>query len=450
MGLDFLFLYEHIVRELENDCLIMAELERRGYSCELFQLMDRKKLKYFFSKKPRVIVTSAMYDNETLNSFVYNNVGKLNKVVNLHWEEVLSREQEESRFYSFTENARKCTHICWGEKAKQRIVRKGVPENNAVITGAVQLDFLYPMFDGYFKSRSELAKEFSLNEDKRWFCYVSSFSCALMDDKEVEELNAMTDLDFAGFKAVGARSMKVTLDWFDRLLNEDEYKDVELIYRPHPCEWQSPVLDVMKKKHANFHVISDYSVKQWVKASDFILTWMSTSIAEIYFAKKSCIVVRPEPLFDDYDPVTFEGVNAVDNYDALKAELSKKNHGFPIDEDGLKSHYHVDYDYPAYMRICDLLEWTINNPPRDIPFGEGYKPRFNFVKFVVLFFLKSMNTLHINPHWFDRLLGKKITDATERYMGYYKKARVSKKELRKKIDEMRSYINAADIKKREI
>ena len=49
MGLDFLFLYEHIVRELENDCLIMAELERRGYSCELFQLMDRKMLKYFFS-----------------------------------------------------------------------------------------------------------------------------------------------------------------------------------------------------------------------------------------------------------------------------------------------------------------------------------------------------------------------------------------------------------------
>ena len=112
MALDFLILYEHIVRELDCDALIMAELRRRGYSVELFQLMDRKKLKYFFWKKPRVIVTSAMYDNETLNSFVYNNVGKVNRVVNLHWEEVLSKEQEESNFYNLNENAAKCVHVC--------------------------------------------------------------------------------------------------------------------------------------------------------------------------------------------------------------------------------------------------------------------------------------------------------------------------------------------------
>lgn len=449
MALDFLFLYEHIVREFENDALIMAELERRGYSCELFQLMDRKKLKYFLWKKPRVIVPSAMYDNETLNSFVYNNVGKLDKVVNLHWEEVLSREQEESDFYSFNGNARKCTHICWGEKAKERIVRKGVPENNAVVTGAVQLDFLYPMFDGYFKTRKELAEEFSLDTNKRWLCYVSSFSCAFMDDKEVEELNAMTDLDFTGFRDVGVRSMDVTFEWFDRLLSESDYKDVELIYRPHPCEWQSPPLEEMKRKHKNFHVISDYSVKQWVKSSDIILTWMSTSIAEIYFGKKSCIVVRPEPLFDDYDPVTYEGVSAADSYEKLKVALAAEDIPFPIDEEGLKSHYDVDYDYPAYMRICDLLEWTIKNPPRDFPFSEGYKPRFNLLKFIALFCFKAMNTLCIDPNWFF-FLGKRFTSSVKRYMGYYSKARLSKKQIRAKVDELRGYIDRANIQKREI
>ncbi|MEG2634197.1 MAG: hypothetical protein RSA97_06345, partial [Oscillospiraceae bacterium] len=240
MAIDFLFLYEHIVREFENDCLVMAELERRGYKSELLQLMDRKKLKYFTWKKPRVIVTSAMYNNETLNSFVYNNVGRVDKVVNLHWEEVLSREQEESEFYSLTENARKCTHICWGNAAKQRIVAKGVPETNTEITGAVQLDFLYPEFSGYFKSRADIAVEYGLDPSRRWLAYISSFSCAFMDDKEVDELNKMTDLDFKGFKEVGGRSMNVTLDWFDRLL--DEQPDIELIYRPHPCEWQSPPL----------------------------------------------------------------------------------------------------------------------------------------------------------------------------------------------------------------
>ncbi len=441
MALDFLILYEHVVREFENDCLLVAELERRGYSAELYQLMDRKKLKYFTWKKPKVIVTSAMYNNETLNSFVYNNVGKLQKVVNLHWEEVLSREQEESEFYSLTENARKCTHICWGEATKKRIVGKGVPENNAVVTGAVQLDFLYPEFDGYFKSREQLAAQFDLDPDKRWLCYVSSFSCAFMDDKEVEELNAMTDLDFKGFKEIGARSMTVTLDWFDRYLTE--HPEEILIYRPHPSEWQSPPLDEMKKKHPNFRVISDFSVKQWVKACDVVLTWMSTSIAEIYFAKKSCIVVRPEPLFDDYDPVTYENCRAADSYEKLAEALRADDCPFPIDESQMQEHYDVDPGRPAYKRICDLLEETYKNPPRDLPFSEGYTPRFNCLKFFVLIGLHLMNGLHINPHWFD-FRGKSFTDPTERLIGYSKKAYVPKREMRAKVKELRGYIDRGD------
>lgn len=439
MALDFLILYEHIVREFDNDCLIMAELERRGYSVALLQLMDRKKLRYFTWKKPKVIVTSAMYDNETLNSFVYNNVGTLNKVVNLHWEEVLSREQEESEFYNLNENAAKCTHICWGNAAKERIVKNGVPENNAVVTGAVQLDFLYPQFDGYFKPRAQLAQEFSLDANKRWLCYVSSFSCAFMDDKEVAELNDMTNLDFKGFKEIGARSMYATLAWFDRQLAE-QGEETELIYRPHPNEWNSPPLTEMEQKHKNFHVIRDYSVKQWVKESDVILTWMSTSIAEIYFAKKTCLVLRPEPLFDDYDPVIYEGVNAIDSYEALVAALAQDDHPFPIDETQMDYHYDIDYGYPAYMRICDLLEWTYHNPPRDIPFSAGYKPRFNLLKYIVLIGLHIMIGLRINPHWF-RFLGKGFAAQTERLMDYYRKAYVSKKEIRKKIDALKGYLS---------
>jgi surface carbohydrate biosynthesis protein len=438
LALDFLILYEHIVREFDNNCLIMAELERRGYTVELFQLMDRKKLRYFSWKKPKVIVPSAMYNNETLNSFVYNNVGRLDKVVNLHWEEVLSREQEESEFYNLNQNAAKCTHVCWGEAARARIVQNGVPENNAVVTGAVQLDFLYPQFDGYFKSRTQLAQQFGLNETKRWLCYVSSFSTAFMDDKEVEELNEMTHLDFKGFKAVSARSMQVTLDWFDRLLTERP--DLEFIYRPHPNEWNSVPLTEMESRHRGFHVIRDYSVKQWVKACDVILTWMSTSIAEIYFSNKSCLVVRPEPLYEDYDPVTYEGVDAIDSYARLVADLARETHPFPIDEAQMALHYDVDFDRPAYMRICDLLEWTYHNPPRDYPFSAGYTPRFNALKFLVLLGLHLMIGLRINPHWFD-FLGKNFTNQTERLMDYYRKAYVSKKDIRAKIDELKGYIS---------
>ena len=44
MGLDFLILYEHVVREYESILLLKLELERRGYSVAIHQLLDRKKL----------------------------------------------------------------------------------------------------------------------------------------------------------------------------------------------------------------------------------------------------------------------------------------------------------------------------------------------------------------------------------------------------------------------
>ena len=97
MALDFLILYEHTVREYESDLLLKLELERRGYTAEIRQLLDPKHLRLFGKDKPEVLVASCMYDNEAINSHVYNNIGKCNKIVNLHWEQMLSDTQERQR-----------------------------------------------------------------------------------------------------------------------------------------------------------------------------------------------------------------------------------------------------------------------------------------------------------------------------------------------------------------
>ena len=431
MALDFLILYEHISRELESNCLLMAELQKRGYSVELMQLMARKKLKYFLWKKPKVIITSAMYDNETLNSFVYNNVGKLNKVINLHWEEVLSREQEESSFYSLKQNAAKCVHICWGNAAKKRIVAHGVSEKNAVVTGALHLDFLGDNFKSSLVGKHRLAEKYSLDESMNWILYISSFSCASMDDKEIEELNSMTDLNFTGFREVGLRSMKVTLDWFSRFLSERPNNI--LIYRPHPNEWSSPVLAEMQKKYSNFKVISDYSIREWIYACDTIFSWMSTSIAEVYFLKKNCLILRPEPLYSDYDPVIYEGCDAVSSYDELLSSFDRGITSFPIEPSLIEEHYSFIPNMPAYMRVADLSESVYLNEPSELPFSEGFKPRFNLLKFFVLFFLNLMVTLRIDPLKFRFLFGRKFCEQAARLVGYIKKGRVSKKEIERLV-----------------
>ena len=144
MALDFLLLYEHTVREYESDLLLKLELERRGYSCEIRQLLDRKKLRYFTWKKPRVLVSSNLYDNEGLNSHVYNNIGRCDRVVNLHWEQMLSDTQEEGDWFNMAGNAKKCVQTCWGQKTAERLQAHGMEAKNTPVTGAVMMDFLRP------------------------------------------------------------------------------------------------------------------------------------------------------------------------------------------------------------------------------------------------------------------------------------------------------------------
>ena len=180
MALDFLILYEHTVREYESDLLLKLELERRGYTVRIRQLLDAKDLRLFGKDKPEVLVASCMYDNEAINSHVYNNIGRCNKIVNLHWEQMLSDTQEEGDWFNMNGNAKRCVQTCWGKRTAARLQAHGMDAKNTPVTGAVMMDFLRPEFDGYFKDKETLCREFGLDPAKQLHLYISSFGYASM------------------------------------------------------------------------------------------------------------------------------------------------------------------------------------------------------------------------------------------------------------------------------
>ena len=241
MALDFLILYEHTVREYESDLLLKLELERRGYTVRIRQLLDAKDLRLFGKDKPEVLVASCMYDNEAINSHVYNNIGKCNKIVNLHWEQMLSDTQEEGDWFNMNGNAKRCVQTCWGQRTAQRLQAHGMDAKNTPVTGAVMMDFLRSEFKGYFKDKETLCKEFGLDPAKQLHLYISSFGYASMTDQEVAELSKMAGTDFSGFARTNRVSMEKTLAWFDRYLGD--HPEVELVYRRHPSEWKCKALD---------------------------------------------------------------------------------------------------------------------------------------------------------------------------------------------------------------
>lgn len=436
MGLDFLILYEHTVREYESDLLLKLELERRGYTAEIRQLLDRKKLKYFTWKKPKVLVSSCMYDNEAINSHVYNNVGKLNKIVNLHWEQMLSDDQEEGDWFNMNDNAKKCVQTCWGSRTADRLVSHGMERKNCPVTGAVMMDFLRPEFKGYYANKQELCEEFGLDPNKELHLYISSFGYASMTEQEVKELSEMAGTDFTGFARTNRVSMDETLAWFDQYLGE--HPEVELVYRRHPSEWNSPALSQLSEKRPNFHVIFERSVKDWIVAADSISIWMSTAIAEVYMAGKSCHILRPVPIEHEYDPVIYKDAHYVTNYQEFCEAMADKDPPFPIKKEVIEGYFDPS-EQPAYKRMADLLEEVLKNPARDEPMGEGFKPHFNWLKFFALWGVHILFFFHLEPKKVFAF-HKGLADFAQRIYGYVEKAWVPKDKVKAMEDRIRPYV----------
>ncbi len=441
---DFLILYEHTVREYESDLLLKLELERRGYSVEIRQLLDPKRLAWVFGparRRPRVLVASCMYDNEAINSHVYNNVGHCDRIVNLHWEQMLSDTQEEGAWFNMDGNAKRCVQTCWGLRTAKRLQAHGMEPKNTPVTGAVMMDFLRPEFAGYFKDKAALCAEHGLDPARHLHLYISSFGYASMGEQEVAELSAMAGTDFAGFARTNRASMAETLRWFDTYLAA--HPEVELVYRRHPSEWNSPALAELCAKRPNFHVIFADSVKQWIVAADSISIWMSTAIAEVYMAGKSCCILRPLPIGHEYDPVIYKGADAVTTYDgfaaAMDAALAGTAAPFPIRREVLEGYFDTGAA-PAYKRMADLLEQILREPPRDAPMGPGFKPRFNLLKYLAL---RGVHLL-FRHRWQPKTVFAfcaPLADFAQRIYGYVEKAWIPPEERARMEARIRPFVH---------
>ena len=60
-------------------------------------------------------------------------------------------------------------------------------------------------------------------------------------------------------------------------------------------------------------------------AADSISIWMSTAVAEVYMAGKSCHILRPVPIEHEYDPVIYKDAHYVTSYPEFAAAMAQPN-----------------------------------------------------------------------------------------------------------------------------
>ena len=180
------------------------------------------------------------------------------------------------------------------------------------------------------------------------------------------------------------------------------------------------------------------SVKQWIVAADSISIWMSTAVAEVYMAGKSCHILRPVPIEHEYDPVIYKDAHYVTSYPEFAAAMAQPNPPFPIARDVIEGYFAPSLA-PAYKRMADLLEEVYKNPPRDEPMGPGFTPHFNLLKFCAL---AGVHMLYRHKWEPKRVFAfcPPLANFAQRIYGYVDKAYIPPEEIQRMEARIRPYV----------
>lgn len=358
--IDFLFLYEHKVREIDNLCLICAELEKRGYSTVIEYANNCPLFKYKYFNKPKVVVHFCLYSSNGLEN-VAAIVGKYRKLVNLQWEQVTTNTKSDIAFVTPKGEAKYATHICWGETVVNRLQENGI--KNAILTGAVQLDFLKGNLINYYKSKEELLKNYSICS-KKIITYISSFGLTELKEQEIAKIVQRSGKDSLTRIEHSLREREIILSWLIEVLEHNQ--ECCVIYRPHPYEsLDSRILDI-ERNYPQFRIIGTESVKQWILVSDLILTTRSTTITEVFYAKKPCIILRPLDNTNDEELPIYDNAAVCNSIQQLNDMIDADYNDFPVPENNFIPYYGKPDSQYAYLNISDLLEKVINSTAYDI------------------------------------------------------------------------------------
>lgn len=360
---DFLIMYEVKQRELESIILVGNELKKRGFSVEylsFFQIDDKHLINKHFNNV-KVVLTPSLYHNEELMNIIYHVTGKVKRIVNLQWEQVgtVQAEQNNKSYMFPKEQAKNAVHICWGKKPANNLVNSGVSPENAIITGPLHMDLLRPKFIKYFFSKHTLLEKYKLDPHNHTILFISSFVYSNLTERQVVEAAKAWGMDWVmNQRKLATNSFDDLMVWFEELLRTN--KNINFIYRPHPAENGNNKLVEMQRKFKNFRVISEHSVKQWILTCDTILTWISTSIAEAYFAGKACTILRPIKIPLEQEMTVLVNSDVVDSIEKFLS-ISNIDGVNSVNKKTIESYYDVDENQPSFIRLCDKLEEVLNN-----------------------------------------------------------------------------------------
>lgn len=361
LELDFLFIYEHKVRELENLCLMKYELDRRGYKTKIVYIDDAANA---IADRPvyhaKVVCTMACYDNYTLFWHTKEFV-RFEKVIDLQWENIVypKDEKREGAYKNYLGIGKDVVHVSWGRQNVKRLLEAAHLDKKKVkLTGHVGMDFLRSPLNRYYLSREKLFEKYQLPMDKQVILFASPYYGDNLSQDYVGGMCERFGEDWLDYYKFMCASQKIVLSWFEKVCTENP--DVIIIFRPHPGH-PSTMANELANRCNNFRIISGESVKQWIITCDRVYTGNSSVIVEAFFAKKMCNLLFPLPTTPGFELKLITDSKKITDYEEFAQSISADDWEFPTPKESIEEIYLIDWETFNYIKFADMAEEVLHD-----------------------------------------------------------------------------------------
>lgn len=294
--IDILIYIEHPSRELDLAALYAHLLDKNhGLKARLAPVFFRD-YETFAAWDPKVVVLPNYYapskGSERTRAFFPKA-----RFLNLSSEQIFSRLNFDRKAPKGEFALHKLHYLAWSQGYRDYLAEKGVSPDKVTVTGNPTYSLYREPWKAKFERRKELAQTHNLDLTKRWMFFPENYGAAWFSESQREKMVA-NGADREGVEtnhSNAMRSLEAVCAWLHHIP-----QDVELILRPRPATGTERFLELagkwMPKNQPGLKIIEDGTVREWILASEGVISSYSTSLIEAAVAGKPIAMLQPYPM----------------------------------------------------------------------------------------------------------------------------------------------------------
>ena len=296
--IDVLYFVEHRDRELETAALVARTLRSRyGLSVAVIPI-EYKTYQALYRWKPNTVVAPFGISAETFPMSVYWRVyGGSIGYVNIACEQILSTFFAGPKAPNDSFAREFVTHCAWNDQFVDWLKQNGVLPERIATTGSPQHVLYRDRYAGLHRSKRELAADFGLDASQRWILLPLNYGGAFLPDELRKGMlhRGFDESDLESYIEYCRRSMDESVRWVAAAA--ETMPEMTFVFRPRPVETESSYLELLASTlgtiPSNVKVIKGLAVRDWIIASDMVISSHSTTLLDAAAAGRRVGMLHP-------------------------------------------------------------------------------------------------------------------------------------------------------------